>query len=436
MKKAMKLGAIAVTASMIFAGLSACGSSTQGNKTADGKTVIKIQTFNNFGYEKSTAAKPGADLFAEYEKLHPNIKIESTVASSSDEARTAFNSSISTGSNSYDIFAVDIAWWPSIRAIGNKFMDLKDYTKNNNWPDWVVKTGTDDSGRLIGAGTDIGPTALCYRQDLFEQAGLPTDREQVKELFGGENATWDKFFEIGQRYTQKTGKPFIDNLGDVAAAMKVQKEEVYVSKDDKVIATEDGIHDMYNLLTKNANLSAGVSTWSDDWNASFNSPNGFAVLTCPAWEVNNVKGNAGADFRGWNVADVFPGEAGTDQGGSWLTIPESSPVKEEAAKLVAWLTNPEQQSKVFVAASNFPSSPKAQATPEVADKTDDFLNNAPTGKIFANRAETIKHIPYINAKYYDIDSKFGAALDRVDCTKEQTPEESWKQFVEDVKALS
>lgn len=429
---------IAFLGSMVMlAGVSACGTNDPtASTTSDGKTIIKIQTFNNYGYGKSTAERPGANLWAEYEKQNPNVKIEETVASSSDEARTAFNTAISSGSNAYDIYGVDISWMPSIRAMADKFTDLSSYTKNNSWPDWVRQGGESTDGKLIGAGTDIGPTALCYRSDLFEKAGLPTDREQVKELFGGDDATWDKFFEIGQSYTEKTGKPFIDSLSDISYVMKAQMEEVYVSKDDKVIAADTDMKNMYDMLAKNVNISAGLSTWSDDWNAAFKAGDGFAVLTCPAWELNNVKGNSGEDFTGWDVADVTPGGAGANQGESWLVVPESSPVKGEAAKLVAWLTAPEQQAKVFAAASNFPSSADAQKLDKVSGKLDEYFNNAPVGEIFANRAAAIKHVPYMNGQYYDIDTKFADALNRLDVTKEQSASQSWKQYEDDVKALS
>ncbi|MEQ6177436.1 ABC transporter substrate-binding protein [Bifidobacterium breve] len=428
----------ALIAAATLVGIAGCGSGTggdEGAKTADGKTIIKIQTFNNFGYGKASNERPGADLWAKYEKEHPNVKVEETVASSSDEARSAFNTAISSGSNAYDIYAADIAWMPSILAMPDSFMDLKDYLKNNDWVDWKVKGATTDSGKVIGAGNDIGPTALCYRSDLFAKAGLPTDRDQVKELLGGDNATWDQYFKVGEEYTKKTGLPWYDAMGGVWGTMKTQIEEAYVKKDGTVVATGDKIRKLYDQLTASTDMSAHLNQWSDDWNAQFKADNGFATIFCPAWLVNNIKGNSGADFKGWDIADVTPG-GGSNQGGSWLVVPETSKVKDEAAKLVAWLTASEQQVATFKAASNYPSSPKAMEDPAVADKTDPFLNNAPTGKIFADRAEAVKAVPYTGAQYYDMDSKFGDALGRVDVTREQSPEQSWKQYVEDVKALS
>lgn len=426
---------IAASALISFAACGESNSSDAGAKTSDGKTIIKIQTFNNFGYGKPSNERPGADLWAQYEKENPNVKIEETVASGSDEARSAFNTAISSGADAYDIYAADIAWMPSILAMPDSFMDLSDYVKGNDWLDWKTEGGKTDSGKLIGAGNDIGPTAVCYRSDLFAKAGLPTDREQVKELLGGDNATWDKYFEVGKQYTEKTGLPWYDSMVGVWGTMKAQIEEAYVKKDGSIIATDDTIKNKFDEITSTTDLSAHLNQWSDDWNAQFKADNGFATIFCPAWLVNNIKGNSGSDFKGWDIADVTP-DSGANWGGSWLVVPETSKVKDEAAKLVAWLTAPAQQVSTFKAASNYPSSPTAMEDPAVADKTDDFLNNAPTGKIFADRANAVKVQPYCGAQYYDIDQKFNDALNRVDVTKEQTPEQSWDQYVNDVKSLS
>lgn len=437
MKKSIKTFLAAGLALATMAGLTACGSNSNSGAatTSNGKTIIKIQTFNNFGYGKPSNERPGANLWAQYEKEHPNVKIEETVASGSDDARSAFNTAISSGANAYDIYAVDIAWMPSILSMPNKFMDLGKYLKKNDWLDWKVQGAKTSDDRTIGAGNDIGPTAVCYRSDLFKKAGLPTDRAEVAKMLGGDSATWEQYFKVGRQYTQKTGLPWYDAMGGLWGVIKSQLKEAYVKKDGTIVATGSTIKKDFDELTATTDMSAHLSQWSDDWNAQFKSDKGFATIMCPAWLVNNIKGNSGSDFKGWDVADVTPG-GGSNQGGSWLVVPETSKVKDEAAKLVAWLTAPKQQVATFKAASNYPSSPTAMKDPAVTNKIDSFLNNAPTGKIFANRAKAVKIVPYTGAQYFDIDSKFGDALNRVDVSKEQKPEQAWKQYVADVKALS
>lgn len=434
MKKSKAVLASVAALSML-AGMAACGGSSSSGSSSDGNVVLKIQTFNNPGFGKSTSERPGADLWAKYEAANPGVKIEETAAASSDDARAAFNTAISSGSNAYDIYLTEVDWMPSIMAMPDKFVDLTDYTKDNDWVDWKSESATVD-GKLVGAGTDIGPEGICYRADLMEKAGLPSDPAGFAEYIGGDNATWETYFKAGKEYTEKTGKPWYDSMASNWQSMINQVEESYVSKDDKVIATSNKqIKDMYDQLTATADQSAHLQQWSDDWNAAFKADDGFATIQCPAWLLNNMKGNTGEDFEGWQIADVFPGGGG-NWGGSYLVVPESSANKEAAAKLVAWLTAPEQQTAVFKAANNYPSSKTAQASDEVSSKTDPYLNDAEIGKTFASRAAAYDIVPYKGAQYFDIQTKMADALNRVDVTQEQSASESWNQWVNDVKALS
>ncbi|MDR1768542.1 MAG: extracellular solute-binding protein [Propionibacteriaceae bacterium] len=427
--------------------VTACGTQTPADNTSTGsgdqsqtaaaETIeLTIGTFNNFGFEAATDTAPGADLFNKYMAEHPNIKIVSTVAKSSDDARNAFNTAIGAGSGAYDIQAVDIDWMPSIMDNADKFVDVKDLATANDYLDWKIQQATTADGKVLGFGTDIGPEGICYRTDLFEAAGLPTDRDEVAKLLTGD---WDTYFSVGKEYTAKTGKAWFDSAAATYQGMVNQVESSYISKDDDSIiaSTNAKIKEMYDQVTTAAvtdKESAGLQQWSDDWNAAFKSDK-FATMLCPAWIVNNIKGNAGEDNKNWDIADVFPGGGG-NWGGSFLVIPAQGKNTQAAAELAAWLTAPEQQAAVFVAASNYPSSKTAEAAADVAGKTDSFLNDAPVGQIFANRAAAVTVVPYKGAEYFDIQSKMADALNRVDVTKEMSAADSWNKWLEDVKALS
>lgn len=437
MKHVKPLLASALTIAML-AGMGACGGGDNNNASGNnsgGEKVIKVQTFNNPGFGAPTSERPGADLWKKFEAEHPGVKIEETAAASSDDARAAFNTAISTGSDAYDVYLTEVDWMPSLMAMPDKFVDLKDATKNNDWVDWKTEGATVD-GKLIGAGTDIGPEAICYRQDLLEKAGLPSKPEEFAKWVGGENATWDTFFKAGEEYTKKTGLPWYDSMASNWQSMINQLPESYVSKDGEIIATDNKqVKELYDKLVATKDMSAHLQQWSDDWNAAFKADDGFATIQCPPWLVNNIKGNTGEDFKGWAIADVFPGGGG-NWGGSYLVVPESSKNKDVATELVAWLTAPEQQTAVFETANNYPSSKKSQESKEVSEKTDPYLNDAKVGEIFANRANAYDVVPYKGSQYFDIQTKMTDALNRVDVTQEQNADQAYKQWVEDVKALS
>ncbi len=64
----------------------------------------------------------------------------------------------------------------------DKFVNFQDHGSNDKkdqWLDWkYAQATTSDGADTIGLGTDVGGLAMCYRRDLFEEAGLPTDRDR------------------------------------------------------------------------------------------------------------------------------------------------------------------------------------------------------------------------------------------------------------------
>ena len=113
--------------------------------------------------------------------LNPNVTIEAKKAATSNEARDNLNTRLAAGSGASDIEAIEVDWLPELSQYPDKFVDLNDPAVEGRWLDWKVAQATTADGKLLGYGTDIGPEGICYRADLFEKAGLPTDREEVAD---------------------------------------------------------------------------------------------------------------------------------------------------------------------------------------------------------------------------------------------------------------
>ena len=64
---------------------------------------------------------------------------------------------------------------------------------------------------------------MCYRKDLFQQAGLPADREQVGQLW----PTWDQYLDVARQYKTATGKPFVDSPASIFSSSVYQGDEAY-----------------------------------------------------------------------------------------------------------------------------------------------------------------------------------------------------------------
>ncbi|GAB3603157.1 ABC transporter substrate-binding protein [Microbacterium aureliae] len=416
-RSAAAVAAFSATA-IVLAGCSNAGSGGEGS--ADGDITLTVATFNDFGYTD--------ELFQEYMDENPNVTIVHNRAAESGDARANYFQKLGKGGLA-DIEAVEIDWFAEAMQYSDLLAEAPDSVKGR-WLDWKEAAATDADGRLVGFGTDIGPQAICYRADLFEAAGLPSDREGVAELFDGD---WENYLDVADQYREATGKPMIDSANSVLQGIFNQIEYTYTEEDGTVIATSNPeVQDAYNLVIERAVPNSAYSgQWSDDWFASM--ANGeFATMLCPGWMLGVISGTA-PEVTGWDIADVFP-NGGGNWGGSYLTVPADGENVEAALELADWLTAPEQQMKAFANAGTFPSQLDALESEELNSATNEYFNDAPTGEILSSRAAAVSVTPYKDADYFKYHDALQNAVNRV-FDGLADPESSWNTWVSEVEAF-
>ena len=172
-----------VAVSALALGLTACGSG--GGAPASGgaasqpaeKIKLTVGLFSDFHY---------APLYEEFKKTHPNVEIVERRAQFNDH-HTNLITQLTTGAGAADVVAVEGGYIGAFTPVPDKFYNLKDYGLEQapeRVPAWKWQLGVSNDGTsLIGLGTDVGGLAMCYRNDLFEKAGLPTDRDEVVALW-------------------------------------------------------------------------------------------------------------------------------------------------------------------------------------------------------------------------------------------------------------
>lgn len=431
-KKRVASAAIGVvTTTALLAG---CGIDFAGGQDDDGPITLTVSTFGTMGFE---------ELYEEYEKTHPGITITAHNYETGGEARAALFEKFDAGEHPADVVALEEGWIGQVMDVSNKFVDLRDHhidTSSWRWVPWKYEQGTAPDGRVIGAGTDIGPMGLCYRRDLFEEAGLPHERDEVAKMFEAEGGDWDRYFDIGRQYHEATGKAWYDQPVYLWNAMVNQLDQGYYNIDSELIV--EGNEDLEKIWARLAQadadgLSAQETAWDWDEGKAF-TDDSFATFMCPGWMLGVVKDNldaaGGGPDTGWDFADVLPGGA-ANWGGSFLSVPESSKHQKEAAELVLWLTAAEQQEQAFKVAGTFPSAEEmiyVFSTKPVDG--DPVFGGAKTAKILAGRTEGIE------AQFKGpLDSQiqegaFGESLTAMD-QGELTADEAWDQAMDRVKKL-
>ena len=410
-----------MVAGLVIVGCSSGSSTPQSSSTTP--ITLTLATFNKFGYTDA--------LLAQYHALHPNVTVVQNIAATSNAAQTNMFTKLAAGSGLGDVEAAEVDWMPKLRTYGNLFVDLSAPDNKNRWSAWKTGAAT-VNGKLIGAGTDIGPEAICYKSDLLAKAGLPSDPASVATLLTGD---WSNYYAVGQRFTAaKTGAAWFDSAGATFQGLANQYQNFFEQNDGTVIATTNpDVKAAFNsVLTASATNSAHLSEWSNDWSAGM--ANGaFATMLCPSWMLGVIQGNA-PKSTDWKIASVFP-NGGGNWGGSYLTVPSQGKHTAEAKALADWLTAPDQQIAAFKVAGNFPSQTEAYTNSELTGATNPYFDNAPIGQLFAERAKAVKVTPFKGVRYAAIMQAVQDGLTRVE-NKQQTIDASWAQVSSDIKALS
>ncbi|GAA0229605.1 extracellular solute-binding protein [Saccharothrix mutabilis subsp. mutabilis] len=399
--------AIAVAATMT----AACGG---GGDAGDDKIKLSIGIFSDFGYD---------NLIKEYQAQHSNVEIEQRKVKM-EQHHTQLATQLAGGRGAADIVAIEEGNVALFRQSKDKFVNLADYGAKDlksQWAAWKWNQGTTDDGDFVlGLGTDMGSLALCYRRDLFQAAGLPTDREAVGKLW----PTWNDFLATADKFTAATPNvKFVDTAQNVYKAILDQTEEGYFAKaDDSFIAdTNPKVAEAFKLAAGlgEKKQTGALSPFSQDWNVALKQAS-FATTTCPAWALALIKAGAGDEAAGkWDVA-AAPGGGG-NWGGSFLAVPKQGKHPKEAYELAKWLTAPEQQKRIFKETGNLPSEPVAYKDPEVTSTVNEYFNSAPVGRIFGDSAESLKPT-YRGTKDAKVTPVFNNALSRVETGKQSTAE--------------
>ncbi|MFD4142761.1 MULTISPECIES: ABC transporter substrate-binding protein [unclassified Streptomyces] len=389
MRRTVILAVVAALGAGLLAGCAEdgeepAGRASNGGGDAKGKTTITVGVFGAFGLQE-------AGLYDEYMKLHKNIVIKQTSIERNENYYPQLLTHLGSGSGLADIQAVEVNNIAEITATqAGKLVDLgrTEGVDKDAFLDWKWAQATTKDGRTVGLGTDIGPQGICYRKDLFAEAGLPTDREEVGKLWAGD---WSKYLDAGKKFKAKApeGTAFVDSASGVLNAINGSSSKRFYDENGKVVyKTNPAVRKAWDIAAAFATegLTGKLQQFTPAWDQGY--ANGtFATVSCPAWMLGYIQDKAGE--AGKDKWDVAPAPKPSNWGGSFLIVPEAGKNKTEAAELAAWLTAPEQQAKLFTERGSFPSAKAAYALPAVSGAKHAYFAGAPIGQIFSQAAEGV-----------------------------------------------
>lgn len=369
------------------------------------------------------------NLIQSVQKQFPGIRINAQKIGG--DFKSKLKTTLAAGSGGPDIVAFN-DWVTELFPSADRFHDLYDLGAGDieqDYLDWKWKLGVTPEGKMIALPMDTGPTALFYRADLFEQAGLPSDPEEVHKLMG----TWDDYFAAGQKLQEALGGKvkLTDNIGNIYTQVNAQSDKIYFDKNENFIG-EDSSSSMkkaWDLAVKASQMGllANASTFSSEWNAAAN--NGKIASFVGAVWCKEILMQAAPDTSGkWRVARA-PGGDGNN-GGSFLAIMKTSKHPQEAFDVIKWLQNPENQVTSFKEINLFPSAKKALDS-DVMKQKEAFFGGQVTGEIFSESARNVKPA-YYGTKYANLNGIVGRELSSV-AIQGKNPEKAWEDALSRVK---
>ncbi len=348
--------------------------------------TLRVGVFGDPGYQR-------AGLYAQYQRLHPNIKIIQDDTSDQAGYWSTLQTRLKSGRALDDIQAVPLANISAVTGpLASDFVPLNtlggisggNSAFTDDWLPWVAQQAANRAGITYALGAEIGPIAACYRTALLREAGLPTSPTVLAKDW----STWAGYLKFGRLFRSRIprGPAFTDSAASLYNTMAAQAKEQYYSQAGGLAVTGNpAIRQAWDTAVQAARdgLSAGLTPQSAAWNRGV-SRDSFATVMCPAWQLHQIASLAGPlGSGGWNVT-AAPGGAG-NSGGFYLALPKAGAHQQAAFQLAAFLAGEQAGVELFRSQGEFPAN--FAAVNAVNGVTNPYFSGAQVGQIFGRSAD-------------------------------------------------
>ncbi|WP_010677129.1 ABC transporter substrate-binding protein [Bacillus timonensis] len=357
--------------------LTACSSNSSSGKDGNNKNGQNEITLMVLSEWEDTMGK----IIAKFEEQNPNIKVK-LETHSFDGLFEAIEVKLGSESDDYDVIAVD---GPVIAnyTVKGYLEPLDTYLEDGISEKWIpssVEASTYD-GKLMAAPMNTSSQVLFYNKDLFEKYGVEPPAYDTDKRW-----TWDQTVDAANKLTiDENG----DGVTDVFGFTFEQVSRAYqilplVQGYGVKVLGESGL-DVKGNFNSPEMVQAGEFYYNlfNKWKVS--------PKVDPLTSVEYFKSGDVAMFVGgtWNTVNFegvnygiaphpyFEGEEAVTPTGSWhFGIPKFSNKKEEAAKLIEYLTVGEGADIWYELEGNLPSKKELLNEIETSEEYNEFPKTA------------------------------------------------------------
>ncbi|MGP5005311.1 ABC transporter substrate-binding protein [Brachybacterium tyrofermentans] len=305
------------------------------------------------------------------------------------------------------------------------FLDLSDYGADavkDDFYEWKWDLGMTPSGRFCFFPLDIGPTGFFFRQDVFEEAGLPSTPEDVAAAI----TTWEDWIALGTELKNSAEAFLVNDAQNIFESWLNSSPERYFDTSDKPLYLKKDSAVRQAWDTAVAAIDAGITAKiprerGTDQNAAWSSGRTAGNIGA-AWWAQVLEESAPDTAGAWRLATqpVRPGNSG----GSFAALPHTCKDPEAALAFITWINSPKNQAAAYQDVQLFPSTPASFA--ELTYDGDFFGDQDPLD-FFSTAAESVPS-SFISTWETVISGRFTLEITNVE-TSGKDPERAWDDAV-------
>jgi multiple sugar transport system substrate-binding protein len=363
----------------LLSGLAVAALTPAISAVAQEKTVVTLWSWNS-SIEQVIAA---------YEAENPDVDIELVHPGGAAEQYLKFRNTMRAGSGIPDIVHSSFAIFPSF-IILDYVEDLAPFglgEYQDQFPAWTWSQVTQGE-KIFTLPWDIGPIALLYRQDIFEEYGLeiPT--------------TWAEFEEQARKLHEQNPEVKMANMNlnqDWIQAMFWQAGttlfEINGTEIDVNINNPRAkeVADYWQRLIDDGLVEA-VPGYNTEWWAGMDAGR-YATWPGPKWATTTMTRNSNASLGEWRVSDIpqwtdDSSFMSANWGGSVLFVPKGAGQTEAAADVIEWMmAGP--GAEMFADAGLWPTLTSVTEAPDFAEMKHELYGDQNVNEVFLKSAAAV-----------------------------------------------
>ncbi len=311
------------------------------------------------------------EMFDLYRSSNPNVSLD-LVKITNDDMTQKLAAALVAGAGAPDVADIEQGYFRKW-VYGPGLLDLRPYNveaHKDEIPAFAWAAGqSPDLTKTYFLYYSIGCAVIHYRRSVFKGAGLTDDPDGVAALI---SQSWDDNLVAGEKISKEGGPWMFDNASTVFSMYRDQFNPIWY--DQKTGKFQIDTPEMLSGLklaqeVRNRGMDSKINTWTPEWETTFSSA---SVATYPSgdWLLVFVQEYGGDSTKGdWGMVPV-PGTSGASAGGSLFCAFEQSQHKDDAYRLISFLTFNKDAQLLLLNYYNFPALKIAWDDPKMDEPVD------------------------------------------------------------------